>query len=341
MSALPGILGLVGADRLLATLLVLQRRGRVTAAQLAQELEVSLATARRDLQALSTAGVPVYPQPGRGGGWQLVGGARTDLTGLTSAEAQALSLVLGPTTGTVPALASALRKLIRALPEPFRDEAQAATDAVVTDPERWGGRPGARPETLEVLQDAVVRRRQACFTYPGREGRERVVDPYGLVDKDGVWYLVAGTEDGDRTFRLDRMAAVRVSGLQSTRPPDYDLSQHWAGVVREVERRRSTVSATVLAPARLLPVLRALFGQHCRLLAPEDDGRLRIRVAAHMAQAIAETLAGLGNAVQVVEPAEVRTELARLGAELVGQYRPDPPARPRSDGRPGSEADPT
>src|SRR6187399_1014933 len=102
------------ADRLVATLLLMQARGRVTAAEVAGELEVSVATARRDLEALSTAGIPVYPQPGRGGGWSLVGGARTDLTGLTSSEAQALFRLVGPAASAslAPEIRSALRKLI-------------------------------------------------------------------------------------------------------------------------------------------------------------------------------------------------------------------------------------
>src|SRR5256885_7840072 len=100
------------ADRLVATLLLMQARGRVTAAELAHELEISVATARRDLEALSAAGVPVYPQAGRGGGWSLVGGARTDLTGLTAREAQALFLLAGPAASISPAVRSALRKLV-------------------------------------------------------------------------------------------------------------------------------------------------------------------------------------------------------------------------------------
>ena len=326
MTTFRGILPLVRADRLLATLLLLQNRGRMTAAQLARELDVSLATARRDLQALSTAGVPVYPQPGRSGGWQLVGGARTDLTGLTSAEATALFLVLGQSTGTVPALNSALRKLSRALPEPFRVEAEAAAGAVIADRTRWGGGGlDGRPESVGLLQDAVVRRRQVRFTYAGADDVERVVDPNGLVDKDGVWYLLASTKDGERTFRLDRMTAVDVSDVHSESPSSYDLTRQWATVVSEVERRRSVVSAIVLAPPRLLPVLQKLFGRHCRVLNTDDDGgRVRLRIAAHLALSIAETLAGFGNAVEVVEPAEVRTELARLGAELALLYRSDP-----------------
>ena len=117
------------ADRLVAALLLMQARGRVTAAELADELEVSVATARRDLEALSSAGVPVYPQAGRGGGWSLIGGARTDLSGLSSVEAQALFLLLGPAAAIAPEAKAALRKLVRALPATFRDDARAAAEA--------------------------------------------------------------------------------------------------------------------------------------------------------------------------------------------------------------------
>ena len=150
------------ADRLVATLLLMQRRGRVTAAELADELEVSVATARRDLEALSAAGIPVYPQPGRGGGWSLRRRRphrpqRADRGG-------------GP--GAVPAGRArpppcparrrpALRKLVRALPETFRADAEAAADATMVDPTRWGERDRpSRPELVDRLQDAVVRRRK-------------------------------------------------------------------------------------------------------------------------------------------------------------------------------------
>ena len=129
------------ADRLVAILLLLQSRGRVTAAEVAAELEVSLKTARRDLEALSLAGIPVYAQPGRGGGWQLLGGARTDLSGLTAAEARTLFLVAGPSATVTPEAKSALRKLVRALPEPFRASAEAAATATVLDPAGWGTNP--------------------------------------------------------------------------------------------------------------------------------------------------------------------------------------------------------
>ena len=130
------------ADRLIAILLLLQQRERITASEVARELEVSERTARRDLEALSSAGVPVYAMPGRGGGWRLLGGARTDLSGLTAGEARALFLVAGPASTATPTVKAALRKLLRALPEPFREQAEAAATALVVDPRQWGsGQP--------------------------------------------------------------------------------------------------------------------------------------------------------------------------------------------------------
>ncbi|MCK2219426.1 WYL domain-containing protein [Actinomadura sp. ATCC 31491] len=335
------------ADRLVAALLLLQGRGRVTAAELAEELETSVATARRDLEALSAAGIPVYPQPGRGGGWSLVGGARTDLTGLTAAEAQALFLLLGPATGTTtgtsgtsgaqdrsPALTSALRKLVRALPSTFRAGAEAASRAVVSDPARWGEAGREPPALVRTLQDAVVAGRKLRLTYarPGREPAERLADPLGLVDKDGVWYLVAGTEAGRRTYRVDRITGVEATGLPAERPDGFDLAAEWERVVGEVERRRSLVPAVVLVAERHVAVLRGQFGRHCEVLGREPDGRARVRVAAPMALSIAEHLAGWGAQVEVVEPEAVRAELARIGAELVARYGPDASVRRTAGG---------
>jgi predicted DNA-binding transcriptional regulator YafY len=208
------------ADRLVAALLLLQARGRVTAAELADELEVSVATARRDLEALSAAGIPVYPQAGRGGGWSLVGGARTDLSGLSAAEAQALFLLVGPAAAVSGAAKAALRKLVQALPQTFRSDAEAASAATMIDPARWGEPDRRRPEIVDLLQNAVVRRRKIRLAYVGRtrERTERLVDPWGLVDKDDIWYLVAGTDRGQRTFRVDRILGAEPTELPAERP---------------------------------------------------------------------------------------------------------------------------
>jgi predicted DNA-binding transcriptional regulator YafY len=310
------------ADRLVATLLVMQSRGRVTAAELAAELEVSVATARRDLEALSAAGIPVYPQAGRGGGWSLVGGARTDLSGLTAPEAQALFLLAGPAASVAPEVKSALRKLVRALPDTFRADAQAAADAVVIDPSGWGEAGKDLPELIGELQTAVVRRRKVRLEYTDRtrERTHRVVDPWGLVDKDDIWYLIAGTDRGQRTFRVDRIAAAIVTDEKAERPTDFDLSREWQRVVEEMEQRRSLVSATVLIAARLVPIVQSHFGRHCVVDGTEPDSRLRLTVAAHTPVSIAEQLAGWGSAVEVVDPPSVRSELARIGGELTVRY---------------------
>ncbi|MFD4267921.1 helix-turn-helix transcriptional regulator [Rhodococcus sp. NPDC058481] len=313
------------ADRLVATLLLMQTRGRVTAAELADELEVSVATARRDLEALSTAGIPVYPQAGRGGGWSLVGGARTDLSGLSATEAQALFLLVGPAAAVSGEAKAALRKLVRALPQTFRAEAEAAASATMIDPTRWGERDRQRPAMVELLQSAVIRRRKVRLTYVNgaRERSERLVDPWGLVDKDDVWYLIAGTDRGQRTFRVDRIAEAEPTDQPAERPDDFELADAWEEVVGKMEQRRGATWATVLIEPRFVPILRNHFGRHCHADGDADDGRARIRLAAPTPLDIARNLAGWGAAVEVLEPQAVRDELARIGAELTGSYASD------------------
>jgi predicted DNA-binding transcriptional regulator YafY len=310
------------ADRLVAALLFLQQRGRVTAADLAEELEVSVATARRDLEALSAAGIPVYPQAGRGGGWSLVGGARTDLSGLSATETQALFLLVGPAAAVSGEAKTALRKLVRALPQTFRADAEAAASATMTDRTAWSGLDRQRPALVDLLQSAVVRRRKVRLTYTNssRERYLRLVDPWGLVDKDDVWYLIAGTERGQRTFRIDRVVEAEPTDEPAERPDDFVLDRAWQQVVGEVEKKRSRTWATLLIETRFVPILRDHFGRHCLVEAELDDGRSRVRVAAPTARDIARTLSGWGSMVEVLAPTSVQEELARIGKELAECY---------------------
>lgn len=312
------------ADRMIATLLLMQARGRVTARELATELEVSVATARRDLEALSTAGVPVYPQPGRGGGWSLVGGARTDLSGLNAQESQALFTLLGPAAASSPEASSAVRKLLRALPGPFREDAEAAAAAVRLDETGWGELAVERPATFEPVQQAVVDRVRIRVDYTPRTGDRRTttLSPLGLISKDRLWYLIAAREGSDetRTYRLDRVHAVEVTGEPAERPKDFDLAREWERVVGYVEARRSLVRATLRVKRQHLWVLRDHFGRYLEILGDVDEDRLEISVAAHTARSVAEQLAGWGAMVEVLGPSEVRRELARIGAELTASY---------------------
>jgi predicted DNA-binding transcriptional regulator YafY len=306
------------ADRLVAALLLLQARGRVTAAELADELEISVATARRDLESLSAAGIPVYPQPGRGGGWSLVGGARTDLSGLSAPEAQALFLLVGPAATVSGEAKAALRKLVRALPRTFRADAEAAASATMIDPSRWGEPDRRRPELVDVLQTAVIRRLKVRLTYTSgaRQRTERLVDPWGLVDKNDLWYLLAGTERGQRTFRVDRIIVAEPTDQPAERPDGFTLAAAWRQIVGEVEQQRSRTWASVLIEVRFVPVLRDQFGRHCHPDGESDDGRARVRLAAPTPLDIARQLAGWGAMIEVLEPASVQAELARIGAEL-------------------------
>ncbi len=324
------------ADRLVATLLLLQSRGRLTARELADELEVSEKTARRDLDALAMAGVPVYSQAGRGGGWQLLGGGRTDLSGLTADEAQSLFLAAGTArSGMVNTdTSSALRKLMRALPEAFRAEAEAAVDAVMVDPTAWGSSAAAPPpEHLEPLRRAVVQRRKVRIGYVDRERAvtERVVDPLGLVSKGTVWYLIADTERGMRTFRVGRVRSAELLDEAAVRPPGFDLGAAWQSVVDTVGEQRVRVRATILIDRSYVPGLRGQFGADMMLAEVGDvgdartDGRVAVSVGGPATIVIAQHLAGWGRLIEVVEPDEVRAHLARLARELAEMYELPPP----------------
>jgi predicted DNA-binding transcriptional regulator YafY len=319
------------ADRLLALLLLLQRRGRVTAAEVAEELEVSERTARRDLEALGMAGVPVYSQRGRNGGWQLLGGARTDLSGLTAAEARALFLVAGPASDATPEVRSALRKLMRALPEPFRSDAETASTAVVVDPTGWDRPARSRPvpKFLDAVQRAVVEGEQVELGYTARDGASstRVVHPLGLATKNGVWYLVAETDAGLRTFRVDRVTMVRPTGERVVRPDGFDLQAAWRMVTDRVDGEWSAVRANALATPDIVPVLRMVFGTRVRIGAARDDGLVPVEVGGWNERSLAGELAGFGAEVEVTEPATVRALLAGIGRELVTSYA-SPPAVP-------------
>jgi predicted DNA-binding transcriptional regulator YafY len=312
----------VRADRLVATLLLLQARGRVTAAEVAEELEVSVRTARRDLEALSMAGIPVYSQAGRGGGWSLVGGARTDLSGLTATEARALFLLAGPSSSVTPDAKTALRKLVQALPETFRAEAEAAAAAIVLDPASWGREPPKPPRHLDVLQQAVVDGVQVRLGYADRERTEteRTVHPLGLVAKDSVWYLVADTAAGLRTFRVGRVRSVVVTDDPVVRPDGFDLGEHWRQVVATMDERRATFRVRVSVERRAVGWLRGQFGTQLTVGDDTAGRRVEAEIRAHSAESAARELAGFGDYVQVLSPTEVRTHIAQLGAELVALY---------------------
>ena len=316
--------GRMRADRLVAILLLLQQREQVTASEVALELEVSERTARRDLEALSVAGLPVYSVAGRGGGWRLLGGARTDLSGLTASEARALFLVAGPASTATPAVKSALRKLVRALPAPFREQAEAAATSVVVDPRHWGsGQPAPRPPRfLDDLQEAVIGGVQVRLGYIDRNGSEtgRTVHPLGIVAKGPTWYLVSNTESGRRTFRIDRVSSVECTDDPVQRPEKFDLAESWREIADEVDRRRTPLEVEAMCAPDGLGLLRMMLGGRLEVGGSTPDGRIAIVIRGRNEYALAGELAWLTDWLEVTGPQGVRDHLASIGGALVARY---------------------
>ncbi|HTW06308.1 MAG TPA: WYL domain-containing protein [Acidimicrobiales bacterium] len=312
------------ADRLVALLLFLQQRQRVTAAEVAAELEISERTARRDLDALCMAGLPVYSERGRNGGWRLLGGGRTDLSGLTAPEARALFLVAGPASEATPELKAALRKLVRALPETLRTSAETAAATIVLDPQGWGDRRRAasRPHHLGALQEATAEGRQVRLGYADRTGKTtvRVVHPLGLACKGATWYLVGGTEDGSRTFRVSRVRSVELLEAKVVRPEGFDFAEAWREIAERVDEMRMPAEVSVLAEPALVRALEWLFDGRITTEAPGEDGRVPVTVRGARPDLVAAQLAGLGRGVEVVAPAEARLYLLGVGHALVATY---------------------
>lgn len=317
------------ADRLVAIVLLLQAHGQLTVAALAERLEASERTIRRDLEALSGAGVPVYAQRGRGGGWALLGGHRIDLSGLTAGEAQALVLATkGAHLG--PGLEEALRKVMAALPAPLRQQVDELCSAVLVDRARWGRQaptPGsdADADHLDRLRRAVLVGVQLDVTYarPGRPAEQRRLHPHGLVCKRGVWYLLATAAAGLRTYRVSRIQGIVLTDEPAERPSDFDLAEAWAGVERDLLARIPPgTTVELLADPPSWRRLQATIGAWWAVedLGPEPDGRRRVSVNLPSAERAAAELAALGEGIEVLAPNEVRSALAAIGRRLQARY---------------------
>ncbi|SHK35136.1 Predicted DNA-binding transcriptional regulator YafY, contains an HTH and WYL domains [Pseudonocardia thermophila] len=309
------------ADRLLAILLLLQHRGRMSAAQLAAELEVSRRTVLRDMDALSAAGVPVYAERGRGGGFALVPGYTTDLTGLTLDEARAL-LVAGSAPGLGPELASAMRKVVAALPGPQRESATDAASRVLVRTEGWRRRPPADEATdedvLAAAREAVFAGRRLRIHYTPKDGESgwRTIDPIGLVLARSVWYLLATRDGADRTYRLSRVHAAEVLAEPAERPADVDLEELW-----RARRDRFLSGPALLARLRVRPERRAEF-LAAAWSVREDGDELEVEFG-DLAHAAAILWSWLPD-VEIRAPDELRAELAQRAAATAAALGADP-----------------
>ncbi|WP_427918837.1 helix-turn-helix transcriptional regulator [Streptomyces sp. cg40] len=315
------------SSRLLSILLLLQTRGRMTAAQLAEALEVSVRTVYRDVEALSAAGVPLYGDAGHAGGYRLLDGYRTRLTGLTTDEAEALFLagVPGPAAelGLGPVLAAAQLKVRAALPAELREHADRISGRFHLDAPGWYADADEAP-FLHTVADAVWHNRVLYAIY--RRWREptdveRRLEPYGLVLKAGRWYVVAGP--GPRTFRVDQILALTTSAPDSdsdsderfTRPDDFDLAAYWTAHQRDFHDRLYRGEAVVrLAPGATLARAVPLNGR------PEPDGWTLMSVPIESVDHAHGEFLRLGTDIEVLSPPELRDRITRTVAELAERY---------------------
>lgn len=316
----------VRADRLLSLVLLLQHRGRMSASALAGELEVSARTVLRDVEALSAAGIPIYAERGRNGGFALLAGFSTDLTGLTHDEALALLVAgsRGESLGMAPALASAMRKVVAALPQQQRATATRDAGRVLVRQEGWLREPDERDaaadERLAVVRRAVFagHRLRIRYAAAGDEPRWRTVDPLGLVNSRGRWYLLATRDGEERNYRLSRMVEARELAEPADRPSGVDLERVW-----QERRERFSAESVFAVRVRVLVSSRPALVRTARGVTaerPDRDGWLQVDLdfadPAH-AEAI---LWSLAPDAEVLEPSSLRAALAARAVATAARH---------------------
>ncbi len=333
LSVAPGMMGAMRAARLIKMVLLLQSRQSMTAAELARELEVSERTVTRDAQALSEAGVPVYADRGRAGGYRLVGGYRTRLTGLARGEAEALFLSGVPGAlrdmGLQDVASAARLKVSAALLPSLRDAPRTAAQRFHLDAPGWFREPRT-PELLPEVADAVWddRRITAHYRRGPQEEVVRVLEPYGLVLKAGAWYLcarVAG-QDAFRVYRLDRFTAVVAGEERFTRAPDFDLPAFWAEraeqFARSILRAEVVVRLSEAGARRLVHAVDPVAARQALAAAgpPDEHGWVRVTLPVESEEVAHEQLAALGPEAEVLAPRTLRERFAGDAARLAALY---------------------
>ncbi|MEU1896618.1 helix-turn-helix transcriptional regulator [Streptomyces pristinaespiralis] len=319
------------AARLIKMVLLLQSRPSMTGAELARELEVSERTVTRDALALSEAGVPVYADRGRAGGYRLIGGYRTRLTGLGRDEAEALFLSGLPGAlrdmGLEDAASAARLKVSAALLPSLRNAPESAARRFHLDAPGWYQEPKT-PDLLPVLAEAVWddRRVQAAYRRGDAEV-ERLLEPYGLVLKAGVWYLCARADGTLRVYRIDRFSSVEADGERFERDQDFDLAAFWreraAQFARSILRAEAVVRVSGDGARRLPYVTDRAAAEEALAAAgpPDGQGRVTVTLPVESLDVAYGQLLSLGPEVEVLGPPELRERFARAAAALADLYR--------------------
>jgi len=319
------------ADRLISILMLLQSRGRLTARQLADELEVSERTIYRDVEALSAAGVPIYAEHGPGGGLALIDSYRTNLTGLNEGELHALFMAVSASEplsrlGLSRDLKSAMQKLSAALPDARRASEEMAHRYFHLDWSWWFHDQEPVPH-LAAVQKAVWEERRLRLKYRTYllYSTEVEVEPYGLVAKAGLWHLVAGAGGRARVYRISWLLDAELLDDRIERPPDFDLAEFWRRWCEEYEAQQHGYLVTLRVSPGLLKLLPLYFGQRVieqvsAACQPDDRGWVLIRLPFESLETARDRVLSLGGAAEVIEPEALRLTVMDYAAQIVDLY---------------------
>ncbi len=311
--------------------MLLQNHGKLPAWKLAAELEVSVRTIYRDVEALSAAGVPVYAERGPGGGVALVDSYRTNLTGLNADEARALFMlnIPAPLTdlGVGRELKAALLKLTAALPSGSRQDEGWVRGRIHLD-SSWWFQDEPAPQ-LQKLYQAVLQDRKLAITYRHEHFSavtEREVEPYGLAAKARVWYLVAARQGWPRVYRVGRVLQATLLEERFERPAGFDLPAFWERWCQEFERGRSDYPVRVRVSPALTPLLPLYFGDSLREQLtqtgpPDERGWLPLTLNFESLETARDRLLAFGRALEVLEPEPLRLSLIDVAEQVVEFYR--------------------
>jgi predicted DNA-binding transcriptional regulator YafY len=317
------------ASRLLSILMLLQTRGRLTAETLAREFEVSARTIYRDIEQLSAADVPVYADRGPNGGFQLLDGYRTKLTGLSPVEAETLFLagLPGPAAelGLADVLATAQLKLTAALPERARPTARRLAARFHLDPIDWF-RTADQARQLPAIAAAVWN--ETCVEIRYRRGKgtvTRLLQPLGLVLKAGIWYVVAAVGEAMRTYRIANIVALTATGERFQRPPDFDLVRFWTAATRSYElglyRGHAVLEVGAKGMARLELMSAAVQEAARQSARPAGCGRYRVTIPIESVDQATHELMRLGADAEIREPAALRRRIAAEATRIARRHR--------------------
>jgi predicted DNA-binding transcriptional regulator YafY len=317
------------ASRLLSILTTLQARGLTSAEALAEECGVSLRTIYRDIDALSSAGIPVLSERGAEGGYRLLHGYRTQLNGLSEKEAEALFLtgLSGPAAdlGLHAVLVAAEKKLMSALPAPLRAGAEKMRARFHLDAPAWF-KEAEKPKLLPLVASSVWEQRRIRMRYRSwKSEKPRVIDPLGLVLKGGSWYVIGQTEEGLRTYRVARILKLDVLEARFERPKDFELEAYWSASTKRLESELHPNQATVrMSPWALsmLEIFTSPFARAAARIEPgaDSEGWCTVTLPVGSLREACTRLLCFGGELEVLEPAELRRKMAEVAARMHETY---------------------